>query len=717
MAEFIHFEVTDEDENDIEMSESNDKNSSMGSFINDNSSVENTESEPYFHNMQIDLKEANERIQNDALERIQDCDDYSNLSYVSDEDELSSVHDFTKSADQIEKLEKNLLPINQNENKYDFIKIILYKVRQILEGKTDDCSDESLKENPVLKKLFEDLNGKFTFSLDIQKFELVCYEINQILIKHDFFLRVFKQKNKYRNILIKTPEKQNAIKELASCLSQKYNGFQVVKNSFSKLQRREFQPVDIIYAPTKNIEILPVCYYAVDISNAYTALYSEGEKIRTALTLYECYYCNKFFRRKRKAENHLKVCNGKPGIVYNFCSQTLTSFEDNFKSRGDVPFTIYFDFETTSPTNADWLNPEDKKMFVVSYVIVVAFHPFFDFERILVQRSVSHPKKELISVNYLSAEQFAFKTKEIIKQLYDQAILVSKRTNKNALGVMFGIELSFIKRTLLAWFNKKVCAPFKKLEQSQVTKYEQENPISWSKKPQCVICKMPLNSVFSSPKKSDLEMYYADYIVRYEYKFLKNTLTKAQLEWSDDLKTLESYYAAFESFIHHSIEIYRLLNNLNLKLKDVSSDVVEFLENKFEDEAHDIAFIKNEIMLTDIKNGIKYCGNSIPKFRLKIYAYLYNELVQFPLGIDYDSITTKKFFQHVHNQITHKVHLHHSHITSQIIGYSHSFCNKQVLELERPEIPCIAHNLFGFDFWFFMKGFSTTSWFHGVQHN
>ena len=239
MAEFIHFEATDENENenDIEMSESN---SSMGSFINDDISVENTESEPYFHNMHIDLKEANERIQNEALERIQDCDDYSNLSYVSDEDDLMSVHDFTKSADQIENLKKNLLPINQNENKYDFIRIILYKVRQILEGKTDDCSNESLQENPTLKKLFEDLNGKFIFSLDIQKFELVCYEINQILIKHDFFLRVFEQKNKYRNILIKTAEKQNQIKELASCLSKKYNGFQNVKNSFSKLQRREF---------------------------------------------------------------------------------------------------------------------------------------------------------------------------------------------------------------------------------------------------------------------------------------------------------------------------------------------------------------------------------------------------------------------------------------------------------------------------------------------
>ena len=335
MADFIHFEATDENEKDIEMLSENNENSSMGSFINDNISDENIESHPYFHNMQVDLKEANERIEKEALERIKDCDEYSNLSYISDEDDLSSVHDFKNSADQIKKFKENLLPTNQNEIKYEFIKIILHKIRQILEGKTDDCSDELLQENPLLKKLFEDLNGKFNFSLDIQKFELVCYEINEILMKHGFFLRVFEQKNKYRNICIKTPKKQNEIKELASCLSPKYNGFQIVKNSFCKFQQREFQPVDIIYEPTKNIANLPVCYYTDKISNAYTGLYSdsEGEKIRRTFSLYECYYCNKFFKIKKKAENHLKVCSGKPGIVYNFCSQKITSFEDNFKSK------------------------------------------------------------------------------------------------------------------------------------------------------------------------------------------------------------------------------------------------------------------------------------------------------------------------------------------------------------------------------------------------
>ena len=203
-------------------------------------------------------------------------------------------------------------------------------------------------------------------------------------------------------------------------------------------------------------------------------------KTRRAFTIYECYYCNKFFRQKNKKEHHLKVCSGKPGIIYNFCSQTLTSLEDNYSAKGDVPFSVYFDFETTSPTDSEWLDPEDKKMFVMSYVIVVAFHPHFNFDRMLVQRSVCHSKEELTSVNYLTREQFAFKTPELIKQLYDQALHVSKRTTKNALGVMFGIELSFVKKTSLAWFNKRVSAPFKRLDLDIIKKYEQENPFCWS---------------------------------------------------------------------------------------------------------------------------------------------------------------------------------------------------------------------------------------------
>ena len=36
--------------------------------------------------------------------------------------------------------------------------------------------------------------------------------------------------------------------------------------------------------------------------------------------------------------------------------------------------TLYFDFETTAATD-NCFDPEQKKMFVMSYVLIVAFHP------------------------------------------------------------------------------------------------------------------------------------------------------------------------------------------------------------------------------------------------------------------------------------------------------------------------------------------------------
>ena len=47
----------------------------------------------------------------------------------------------------------------------------------------------------------------------------------------------------------------------------------------------------------------------------------------------------------------MENCLGVPGVIYNFNTQSLVSFEDNFHAKGDLPFVIYFDFETTAPTD------------------------------------------------------------------------------------------------------------------------------------------------------------------------------------------------------------------------------------------------------------------------------------------------------------------------------------------------------------------------------
>ena len=54
--------------------------------------------------------------------------------------------------------------------------------------------------------------------------------------------------------------------------------------------------------------------------------------------------CGKILVRADKQKGHFENCSGIPGIIYNFNNKNLITFEDNFKSKGDIPMTIYFDF-------------------------------------------------------------------------------------------------------------------------------------------------------------------------------------------------------------------------------------------------------------------------------------------------------------------------------------------------------------------------------------
>ena len=56
-----------------------------------------------------------------------------------------------------------------------------------------------------------------------------------------------------------------------------------------------------------------------------------------------------------------------------------------------------------------------------------------------------------------------------------------------------------------------------------------------------------------------------------------------------------------------------------------------------------------------------------------------------------------------------KIHLHHSHVAGEILGYGHSFCNLKV-QGNKFFSPLFAHNLFGFDFFSVVKGIRLCIW-------
>ena len=147
-----------------------------------------------------------------------------------------------------------------------------------------------------------------------------------------------------------------------------------------------------------------------------------------------------------------------------------------------------------------------------------------------------------------------------------------------------------------------------------------------------------------------------------------------------------------------------LLNNFN-KNDFINLANEEFVEDKFAGD--DVANIKRTINQTEIKNALSTMHGNVPKFNLKVYAYVYGELVCFPRSdIQFETITTNNFFLNVPRLVKGKFHLHPStDIIGQIYGYAHDFCKTTLIEELAPEIPFVAHNFFGFDLFYYIKAY------------
>ena len=203
-------------------------------------------------------------------------------------------------------------------------------------------------------------------------------------------------------------------------------------------------------------------------------------------------------------------------------------------------------------------------------------------------------------------------------------------------------------------------------------------------------------------------MSFGDFVIHCENKFLRNIYTEEQIKDSHHVKDLESYYESFEQYILICVGLSALLNNFN-RNDFINLATEEFVEDKFAGE--EISAIKNTINKTEIKIALSTTHGNVPKFNIKIYAYVYDELVCYPRSdIDYKTITTNKFFTNVHQLIRGKFHLHDSHITGKIFGYAHDFCNTTLAEKSTPEIPFVAHNFFGFDLFYYMKAYIASAW-------
>lgn len=177
--------------------------------------------------------------------------------------------------------------------------------------------------------------------------------------------------------------------------------------------------------------------------------------------------------------------------------------------------------------------------------------------------------------------------------------------------------------------------------------YERKNPINW-KKDKCVIYKMPLKI-----KPLGAEICDDDFFIQYEHKFLRNIYITKQLNESIQLCAIENYYKTYQKYIRICSGLLSVFNSFDAWVENedlLCDDLKGFIDVNYpEDTLEELK--KNRISQTQIKNFV-----NIPKFNLKIYDFVYEVLIDFPITeILYDLITTNRFFVNVHGMIKSKI--------------------------------------------------------------
>ena len=364
-------------------------------------------------------------------------------------------------------------------------------IRNQFKNKKDECSIDELKSDIENDQLYDAILSRkddLRLDLDIQNFENQCFPVNDLLIKYALFLEIYELKDKFHYLIKQDSEKKTVMRDLSSCVIEKFNGFNIIRVEFSETIRQTYRPIDIIYNPMRKPDEIINYYFSERLNLSFRASYSGGTKIKHC-TGWQCYFCSNYYARKEKCDCHFENCTGQPGYVCNFNTRNLVTFEENLKYKGD-PLVTYIDFEVAAQTD-ECLDPENRKMFAVSYVIVFAFHPELDINRVTIERSFGQSCERLTSLSYLTREQLEFKDNKKLLQLRDCIVAVAEKKNKIAIYKMFSTKLKFAADCLLKWFNKKFKLNNLELSNEEKRKYEIKHRIDWMQD-RCCLCPFPL---------------------------------------------------------------------------------------------------------------------------------------------------------------------------------------------------------------------------------
>ena len=109
-------------------------------------------------------------------------------------------------------------------------------------------------------------------------------------------------------------------------------------------------------------------------------------------------------KTKKKMKEHIDSCAGQAGFSFSFDNGKIINYQDILNKIGDFPFAAYYDFETTTGSAVFF----DAKMYVVSYCMIIAFHPDLNLPRLYIYQSYDQSDQDLTSLHHFDVVQRNF---------------------------------------------------------------------------------------------------------------------------------------------------------------------------------------------------------------------------------------------------------------------------------------------------------------------
>ena len=206
MSDFLIREAIDEDDEFAEREEENEVATvSDNEFIDDTEFDESNADYYAFTNVTRDY--------NDAVEdSLSDFDyDQEPDNYYDDNEVDLPIDEFKDYKKKIDSFKETLINPQDENNPDSFFYAILYTIRYILTQKSEPCVDDDEIKVDIGAEIFGEmyqLKDKLRLDLDILNFENQCFQVNRILNKNNFFLRVFELKEKFRAFIKQDSKKK-----------------------------------------------------------------------------------------------------------------------------------------------------------------------------------------------------------------------------------------------------------------------------------------------------------------------------------------------------------------------------------------------------------------------------------------------------------------------------------------------------------------------------